>query len=150
MALSWLLRERFCLALRFGVRSSQPNGLVVTPNGAGSGHSVYGSGWNFHRWLGDAYGNASTPFADAGLFALSALAAIPGADAPTLSLARLSADGAIPTPIAARGVILVASATTFAKVGILLAVSRGPFVRRVAVTLAAISAVGVGLFVWMG
>ncbi len=89
-------------------------------------------------------------FADAGLFALSALAAIPGADAPTLSLARLSADGALPAPVAARGVILVVSATTFAKVGILLAVSRGPFVRRVAVTLTAISAVGVGLFVWMG
>jgi uncharacterized membrane protein (DUF4010 family) len=88
-------------------------------------------------------------FADAGLFTLSALAAIPGADAPTLSLARLSADGAIPTELAARGIVLVASATTLAKVGILLAVSRGPFVRRVMTTLLAIAAVGVALFVWM-
>lgn len=39
--------------------SSQPNGLIVTPLGAGSDHSVYGSGWTFLRWLGDAYGNAA-------------------------------------------------------------------------------------------
>ena len=46
--------------------SSQPNGVVVTPQGAGQGHSVYGSGWTFLRWLGDAYGNAGTaPYADA-------------------------------------------------------------------------------------
>jgi uncharacterized membrane protein (DUF4010 family) len=88
-------------------------------------------------------------FADAGLFALSALAAVAGADAPTLSLARLTADGAIPPEVAARGVVLVAAATTLSKVGILLAVSRGPFVRRVIVTLLAISALGAALFVWM-
>ncbi|MFH1763471.1 MAG: hypothetical protein ABIF09_04685, partial [Gemmatimonadota bacterium] len=51
-----------------GYLSSQPNGVVVTPVGASSGHSVYGSGWHFHRWLGDAYGNASTPLADASFF----------------------------------------------------------------------------------
>ncbi|MBT8396570.1 MAG: Ig domain-containing protein, partial [Gemmatimonadetes bacterium] len=48
--------------------SSQPNGVVVTPLGAAPGHSVYGSGWHFHRWLGDAYGNASTAGADAPFF----------------------------------------------------------------------------------
>lgn len=47
---------------------SQPNGLVVTPSGADSNHSLYGSGWHFFRWLGDAYGNAATPRADASLF----------------------------------------------------------------------------------
>lgn len=51
-----------------GYLSSQPNGVTTTPMGAGSDHSVYGSGWHFHRWLGDAYGNAATPFADASLF----------------------------------------------------------------------------------
>ncbi len=46
--------------------ASQPNGMIVTPQGARPGHSVYGSGWTFLRWLGDAYGNAgSAPFADA-------------------------------------------------------------------------------------
>jgi len=45
--------------------SSQPNAVVVTPLGAAEGHSVYGAGWHFHRWLGDAYGDAAIPFGDA-------------------------------------------------------------------------------------
>ena len=49
--------------------SSQPNGLVVDPDGSADGHSVYGSGWLFHRWLGDAYGGAaSAPMGDASMF----------------------------------------------------------------------------------
>jgi len=47
---------------------SQPNALVNTPRGAQAGHSVYGSGWHFHRWLGDAYGSAATRLADGSLF----------------------------------------------------------------------------------
>lgn len=48
---------------------SQPNGVVGDPVGALADHSVYGSGWHFHRWLGDTYGNAaSAPLADASLF----------------------------------------------------------------------------------
>jgi hypothetical protein len=56
------------LARTIGYLGSQPNGIVVTPQGAGSGHDVYGSGWHFHRWLGDAYGGASTRLADTLLF----------------------------------------------------------------------------------
>jgi hypothetical protein len=49
--------------------SSQPNGVVVTPEGAPEFSDVYGSGWTFMRWLGDAYGQAGTaPQADAPLF----------------------------------------------------------------------------------
>ncbi len=49
--------------------SSQPNGLTVTPDGAADGSSVYGSGWLFHRWLGDAYGNTSrTALGDSAFF----------------------------------------------------------------------------------
>ncbi|HSM05112.1 MAG TPA: Ig-like domain-containing protein, partial [Longimicrobiales bacterium] len=52
-----------------GYLSSQPNGVVATPNGAEDGHSVYGSGWTFFRWLGDAYGQAGiAPLADADFF----------------------------------------------------------------------------------
>jgi hypothetical protein len=51
-----------------GYLTSQPNAVVVTPKGAGSAHSVYGSGWHFNRWLGDAYGNAATPGGDAAFF----------------------------------------------------------------------------------
>ncbi|MDH5590288.1 MAG: Ig-like domain-containing protein, partial [Gemmatimonadota bacterium] len=47
---------------------SQPNGVVETPLNAHEGHSIYGSGWHFLRWLGDAYGNAATPQGDAPLF----------------------------------------------------------------------------------
>ncbi|NJD20809.1 MAG: hypothetical protein FIA95_16175 [Gemmatimonadetes bacterium] len=49
--------------------SSQPNGLVVSPTGAQEGASIYGSGWLFHRWLGDAFGAAASgPQRDATLF----------------------------------------------------------------------------------
>jgi hypothetical protein len=47
-----------------GYLSSQPNSLVVDPVGASEIHTIYGSGWHFHRWLGDAYGNAAQAFAD--------------------------------------------------------------------------------------
>lgn len=76
--------EFFGVAIRMlrtqGFLASQPNGLVVTPNGALDDHSVYGSGWTFFRWLGDSYGDAaSAPMADADLFsALNATAAVPG------------------------------------------------------------------------
>ena len=57
------LKEAYGVLLRWartiGYLGSQPNGVVGTPVGAGPGHSVYGSGWHFHRWLGDAFGNAS-------------------------------------------------------------------------------------------
>lgn len=48
--------------------SSQPNALKLEPAGAGDGHSIYGTGWHFHRWLGDAYGGATAPMGDAPLF----------------------------------------------------------------------------------
>jgi hypothetical protein len=48
---------------------SQPNGVVGDPVGALADHSVYGSGWHFHRWLGDTFGNAAAArLADASLF----------------------------------------------------------------------------------
>lgn len=48
--------------------SSQPNAVVVDPPQSDPQHTVYGTGWNFHRWLGDAYGNASQARADSALF----------------------------------------------------------------------------------
>lgn len=69
-----LPEEAFGVVLRLfraqGYLSSQPNGLVVTPNGADDDHSVYGSGWTFLRWLGDHYGDADLlPYRDAAFFA---------------------------------------------------------------------------------
>jgi hypothetical protein len=67
--------------------SSQPNGVVVTPSGAHHAHSVYGSGWHFHRWLGDAYGTSSVRLGDSGIFrSLNdslTLAGVPGIRAVT-------------------------------------------------------------------
>jgi hypothetical protein len=48
--------------------STQPNSLVTNPVGASPFHSFYAGGWQWHRFLGDAYGNATTPFADGPLF----------------------------------------------------------------------------------
>jgi len=81
-------------------------------------------------------------FPDAAVYALSALAAIPGADAPTLSLGRLASDGRLDPEKAALGIVVVAVATTFAKLGFLLIVGRGAIVRRVAPTLLGIAFAG--------
>jgi hypothetical protein len=47
--------------------SGRPNGLVNDQVIAHPGN-IYGAGWNFHRFLGDQYGNATTPGGDAGFF----------------------------------------------------------------------------------
>jgi hypothetical protein len=56
--------------------ASQPNSVTVNPSGStyesSAGpqerHTIYGAGWHFHWWLGDAYGGADSPFADTALF----------------------------------------------------------------------------------
>ena len=48
--------------------STQPNAVVAAPP---SGYSIYGSGWHFHRFLGDGFGGAaSAPGAAGGFFRL--------------------------------------------------------------------------------
>ena len=47
---------------------SQPNSLITNPAGAAEFHTFYAAGWHWHRFLGDAYGNATTPFADGAMF----------------------------------------------------------------------------------
>ena len=81
-------------------------------------------------------------FAPSAILPLAALAAIPGADAPSLSLARLVGDGRLAPELAALGLVVVAVATTLAKLCILAAVGRGAITRRVGPTLAAIAATG--------
>jgi hypothetical protein len=87
-----LLPEFYGIAIRFlrvqGYLSSQPNGLLANPLGSSSDHSIYGSGWAFMRWLGDAFGGAgNAPFADADFFEAQndslAAAGIPGLEALT-------------------------------------------------------------------
>ncbi|MCG6988338.1 MAG: Ig-like domain-containing protein, partial [Gemmatimonadetes bacterium] len=86
--------------------SSQPNGLIVAPTGADPNESIYGSGWHFFRWLGDGYGNASTPMADSSFFrqqtdsltpaGTAGLQSITGQSFPTLVkqfIAAISLDG---------------------------------------------------------
>jgi hypothetical protein len=70
---SGIAPEFYGMAIRMlrtqGYLSSQPNAVTINPLGAGAQHSVYGSGFHFHRWLGDAYGDAAVaPGADADLF----------------------------------------------------------------------------------
>lgn len=86
---------------------------------------------------------------DRAVYALSALAAIPGSDAPSLSLARLASDGRLVMHTAALGVVVVAVATTLTKLAIVAVVARGPIVYRVGSSLIGIAVVGaLGLY-WM-
>ncbi len=56
--------------------TAQPNSLVFGP--ANDGYTIYGSGWHFSRFFGDAYGGAgSSPGADAALFLIQNAAATP-------------------------------------------------------------------------
>jgi uncharacterized membrane protein (DUF4010 family) len=87
-------------------------------------------------------------FGDAGVLAVSGAAALVGADAPGLSLARLAADGQLPLDTAALAVVAVAIGTTLGKVGIVLAVGRDRFAHRTAATLLAVAAVGAAALVW--
>jgi len=50
-------------------QSTQPNSLITNPAGASRFHNFYAGGWHWHRFLGDAFGNASTPLGDGPLFA---------------------------------------------------------------------------------
>jgi hypothetical protein len=47
--------------------TTHPNSLIVDPDAADL-HSFRALSWQFHRLIGDAWGNASTPFGDASLF----------------------------------------------------------------------------------
>lgn len=85
---------------------------------------------------------ARETFGDAGIFGVSAASALLGADAPSLSLARLSQAGQLPIETATLAVVVVAIFTTLGKVGILLVVGRSPFATRVATTLMTVAATG--------
>ena len=88
-------------------------------------------------------------FSERAVYVLAALAAAPGADAPTLSFARLANDGRLDLETAAVGIVIAAVATTLAKLGILASVGSGPIVQRVGATLAVIAATGLAALYWM-
>jgi hypothetical protein len=48
--------------------SSQPNSFITNPTGASQFHTFYAGAWHWHRFIGDAYGGAATPFGDGPLF----------------------------------------------------------------------------------
>jgi uncharacterized membrane protein (DUF4010 family) len=74
--------------------------------------------------------------------AISGLAGLMGADAPSLSLARLASEDQLPLIVASVGIIVAACATTLAKIAILAAVSGPRLALRLAPTLVLIAAVG--------
>ena len=86
---------------------------------------------------------------DGALYATSAFAALFGADAPSLSLARLNGDGHVETALAATGVVVVAISATLGKVAIAGIFARGPFALRVGASLAATAAVGGAVFAFL-
>ena len=48
--------------------STHPNSLLTNPEGADELHSFYAAGWHMNRFVGDAWGDASSPLADSALF----------------------------------------------------------------------------------
>lgn len=88
-------------------------------------------------------------FAETGLYAVSALTGLAGGDAPTLSLARLVRSGQLPAEVGARGVAVVAVATTLGKVAILAALGGPRFAGRVVPTLLAVAATGAATAWWL-
>ena len=80
--------------------------------------------------------------AGSGLYVATALAALAGADAPTLSLARLAADAAVPEAVAARGVTVAAIFTTLGKAALVAAIGQRAFGLPVVATLACMAATG--------
>ena len=85
---------------------------------------------------------AREQFGDAGIYAVSAVAALVGADSPSLSLARLAHDGHLALDTATLAVVVVAIFTTLGKVGILAIVVPSSFARRVAASLMTVASVG--------
>ena len=80
--------------------STQPNSLV---NGPPTGtYFIYGSGWHFHRFLGDTYGGASSATdADATLFATQNSTSNPSGLVGLLTLTGKPIEGLIPEYAAA-------------------------------------------------
>jgi uncharacterized membrane protein (DUF4010 family) len=89
---------------------------------------------------------ARDQFGDPALYATSALAALLGADAPSLSLARLNADGHVALSVATAGIVVVVISATLGKVAITALLARGPFALRTGSSLAATAAVGAAVF----
>ena len=84
---------------------------------------------------------------DQAIYGLSALGAVAGADAPSLSLARLAADGRLDLESASIAVVVVAIATTLAKSAIVVTPGRGAFAARVVPPLLLIAATGAAILV---
>ena len=77
------------------------------------------------------------------VYILSAIAALGGADAPSLSLARLASDGQLDLETASVAVVVVAVTTTLGKAVIVVGLGGGTFARRVAPALLTMAIVGI-------
>lgn len=76
------------LARTIQYMAGRPNGLMNLSSQQSQPYgTIYGSGWHFHRFLGDMYGNATTPGGDAGFFstqnAETSTPGVPGIEALT-------------------------------------------------------------------
>ncbi len=87
-------------------------------------------------------------FAERGTYAVTALAASVGADAPVISLGRLASAGRLDAEGAAFGIVVVTVAATLGKLGILLAVGRSAVVRACGALVAVALTGGAWLVRW--
>ena len=91
---------------------------------------------------------AQAHLGETAIYGLSALAALAGADAPSLSLARLASDGQLDLEITSTAIVVVAIATTLGKAGIVASIGRGAFVWRVVPILLLMAATGAALLLF--
>ena len=90
---------------------------------------------------------ASDRFGEGAVYVLSALSALAGADAPSLSLARLQVQGQLDPATAITGIVIVAIATLAGKILIVGLVGAPSFARRVTPTLVLMAAAGIATLV---
>ena len=87
-------------------------------------------------------------FGNSAVYGASALAAVAGADAPTLSLARLSVDAQLEPSTAALGILIVAVSSTLSKACLTGSAGGLRFAVRLSPNLAAIATTGVLYACW--
>ena len=67
-----VLKENYGVLLRLArviiSYSGTVNSVTSNPEPSTPPHTFYGTSWHFHRFIGDVYGSAATPLADAALF----------------------------------------------------------------------------------
>ena len=140
----WLLLPVALLVLARAASASHGATEIIDATGDGAGNPLDRASSVAVHPSGNVYVTGLD--SDGALYATSALAALIGADAPSLSLARLMGDGHVEPSVAVSGIVVVAIAATLGKIAIVAVGNRGEFAIRVGTSLLGTVAVGAAVF----